>query len=187
MTILTERFDQALAYTSAIHRKQKRKGTEIPYVSHLLAVASLALEHGADEDQAIAALLHDAAEDQGGQERLDDIAARFGPRVAKIVADCTDSWEEPKPDWRPRKEAYLASLPNKARDSLLVSLADKTHNARAIVADLRVCGDDLWDRFTGGRDGSIWYYESLAEAFSEALPGPLSNELSRTVAAMRTP
>ena len=185
MTVLTERFDHALAYASRIHREQKRKGTDIPYVSHLLAVASLALEHGADEDQAIAALLHDAAEDQGGDARLADIRVRFGERVASIVADCTDSWAEPKPDWRPRKEAYLAALPNKAPDSLLVSLADKTHNARAIVADLRVHGDALWSRFTGGREGSIWYYESLADAFCDALPCHLSAELRRTVAAMR--
>lgn len=187
MTVLTERFDQALAYASAIHREQKRKGTDIPYISHLLAVASLALEHGADEDQAIAALLHDAAEDQGGDARLADICARFGERVADIVADCTDSWEEPKPAWRPRKEAYLAALPAKPAASLLVSLADKTHNARAIVADLRVHGDALWSRFTGGREGSLWYYEALADAFSAALPCPLADELRRTVQAMRRP
>ena len=187
MTVLTKRFDDALAYASAIHRKQKRKGTDIPYVSHLLAVASLALEHGADEDQAIAALLHDAAEDQGGDDRLADIRTRFGERVANIVADCTDSWEEPKPDWRPRKEAYLAALPHKAPDSLLVSLADKTHNARAIVADLRIHGDDLWGRFTGGHEGSLWYYQALAQAFSAALPGHLADELRRTVEQMRAP
>jgi (p)ppGpp synthase/HD superfamily hydrolase len=187
MTILTKRFEDALVYTAVIHAAQRRKKTNIPYISHLLAVASLTLEHGGDEDQTIAALLHDAAEDQGGEERLADIRARFGDRVADIVKDCTDSWVEPKPPWRPRKEAYLASLPNKSPDSLLVSLADKTHNARAIVADLRVRGDELWDRFTGGRDGSIWYYEALAEAFASALPGPLSDELGRTVQAMRAP
>ena len=187
MTRLTDRFDEALAYASAIHREQKRKGTDIPYVSHLLAVASLALEHGADEDQAIAALLHDAAEDQGGADRLADIESRFGRRVAGIVADCTDAWDEPKPEWRPRKEAYVAALAGKDRTSLLVSLADKTHNARAIVADLRVHGDGLWDRFTGGREGSLWYYQALSEAFAAALPGHLADEFQRTVEAMRAP
>jgi (p)ppGpp synthase/HD superfamily hydrolase len=183
--MLTDRFDNALSYASRIHRDQRRKGTAIPYVSHLLAVASLTLEHGGDEEQAIAALLHDAAEDQGGAERLADIAARFGPDVAAIVADCTDSWTEPKPPWRARKEAYLAHLPARPARSLLVSLADKTHNARAIVADLRVHGDALWGRFTGGAEGTIWYYGALAAVFAEALPCPLADELTRTVAQMR--
>jgi (p)ppGpp synthase/HD superfamily hydrolase len=184
--MLTDRFDDALAYASRIHRDQRRKGTEIPYVSHLLAVASLTLEHGGDEDQAIAALLHDAAEDQGGAERLADIEARFGPAVARIVHDCTDSWVEPKPDWRQRKEAYLAALAHKPQASLLVSLADKTHNARAIVADLRCSGESLWDRFWAGRDGTLWYYAELASAFGRHLPGPLADELGRQVVVMPT-
>ncbi len=184
MTALTDRFDDALAYASRIHRTQYRKGTDIPYVSHLLAVASLTLQYGGDEDQAIAALLHDAAEDQGGEERLDDIRQRFGENVAKIVADCTDSWIEPKPPWLERKQAYIAALATKSPGSLLVSLADKTHNASAIVADLREHGDALWARFTGGRDGSLWYYRELANAFSRLIPGALADELGRQVAAM---
>ncbi len=184
MTLLTHRFDCALVYASAIHRQQRRKGTEIPYVSHLLGVSSLVLEHGGDEDQAIAALLHDAAEDQGGEARLDDIRVQFGERVAEIVEHCTDSWIEPKPEWRERKEAYLASLNNKPLASLLVSLADKTHNASAIASDLRVHGHALWDRFTGGRDGSLWYYRALADIFADRLPGELSNRLSRLVSEM---
>lgn len=183
--MLTDRFDEALAYASRIHRDQRRKDTAIPYVSHLLAVASLTLEHGGDEDQAIAALLHDAAEDQGGAERLADIEARFGPGVAAIVADCTDSWAEPRPPWRERKAAYVAALAGKPARSLLVSLADKTHNARAIVGDLRRHGDDLWPRFTGGKAGTLWYYGTLARAFALALPGDLADEFARTVAAMR--
>ena len=182
--MLTNRFDDALAYASRIHRDQRRKGTEIPYVSHLLAVDSLTLEHGGDEDQAIAALLHDAAEDQGGAERLADIEARFGPAVARIVHDCTDSWVEPKPDWRTRKEAYLAAIKHKSRASLLVSLADKTHNARAIVVDLRRHGEIVWSRFKAGRDGTLWYYAELASAFERHLPGPLAEELGRQVEAM---
>ena len=184
MTDLTERFQEALGYATALHRNQRRKGTDIAYVAHLLGVASIALEIGADEDQAIAALLHDAVEDQGGAPILADIRSRFGERVAAIVADCTDTDIEPKPPWRARKEAYIASLTHKAQDSLLVSLADKTHNARAILDDLAVHGPGLWDRFNGGRDGSLWYYAELAKAFSQAFPGPAADRLAHVVAEM---
>lgn len=183
---LSKRFDDALVFASDLHRRQTRKGSGVPYMSHLMAVSALVLENGGDEDQAIAGLLHDAAEDQGGQETLDVISARFGSSVAQIVADCTDSWEEPKPDWRPRKEAYLASLADKSPRSLLVSLADKTHNAGAILADMESLGDKIWDRFTGKRDGTLWYYRSLAQIFEEALPGPMARKLSATVAAMNS-
>jgi (p)ppGpp synthase/HD superfamily hydrolase len=179
---LSERFDDALVYASRLHRTQIRKGSGIPYVSHLLAVCSLVIEHGGSEDQAIAALLHDAAEDQGGEARLNEIRALYGAAVAEIVADCTDSWTEPKPPWRPRKAAYLAALPSKRPASLLVSLADKTHNAGAILGDYQVLGGALWDRFTGGRDGTIWYYRSLSAVFDTAMPGALAAQLSRTVA-----
>ncbi len=182
-TELSDRFDEALIYASRLHRAQRRKGTDIPYVSHLMSVAALVLEHGGSEDQAIAALPHDAAEDQGGTETLDAIRLRFGDAVARIVADCTDAWSEPKPPWRARKEAYIATLPEKHADSLLVSLADKTHNARAILSDYRALGDALWPRFNGGRDGTVWYYRSLAAFFGTAVPGSLSTELSNTVAA----
>jgi (p)ppGpp synthase/HD superfamily hydrolase len=169
--MLTVRFDEALAYASRVHREQCRKGTNTPYISHLLGTAAIALENGADEDQAIAALLHDAVEDQGGAARLADIRARFGDRVAEMVDHCTDTDIEPKPPWRARKEAYIASLAHKPAASLAVSLADKTHNAGAIVADLASVGDAVWDRFTGGRDGSIWYYRSLVTAFRAKLGG----------------
>jgi GTP pyrophosphokinase len=178
---LGERFDQALLYASRAHASQVRKGTDTPYLAHLLGVASLALENGADEDEAIAALLHDAVEDQGGAARLEDIRKRFGDRVAAIVSDCTDSHADPKPPWRERKEAYLAGLEAKPRSSLLVSLADKTHNAQAILADLYVEGDGLWQRFTGGKAGSLWYYSALAQAFSRAFPGPGAARLQRLV------
>lgn len=184
MSELTHRFDCALVYASGIHRRQRRKGTNIPYISHLLGVASLVLEHGGTEDQAIAALLHDAAEDQGGEQRLDDIRQQFGDPVAEIVSHCTDAWLEPKPPWRQRKEAYLATLQDKPAASLLVSLADKTHNASTIVSDLRVHGEPLWDRFKGGREGSLWYYRSLAAFFEEHLQGELANRLSLLVAEM---
>ena len=181
--MLSERFDQAFAYASRLHRQQRRKGTDIPYISHLMSVAALVLEHGGNEDQAIAALLHDAVEDQGGQPVLDEIEERFGERVAGIVADCTDSWDEPKPPWRARKEAYIARLPGKGPETLLVSLADKTHNAKAILGDYRQLGDELWARFNGGREGTLWYYRTLSAFYTDALPGPLASELARTVAA----
>lgn len=182
--MLTERFDRALAYASSLHRTQVRKGSQVPYVSHLLAVCSLVIENRGNEDQAIAALLHDAAEDQGGRKILAEIRQIYGDGVADIVADCTDSWTEPKPAWRERKEQYLASIAHKPKTSLLVSLADKVHNARSILFDLTACGPSVWDRFTGGRDGSLWYYGELARIFAAVMPGPLADELGRTVGRM---
>jgi (p)ppGpp synthase/HD superfamily hydrolase len=178
---LSETFDKALVYASELHRNQVRKGTNVPYVAHLLSVSSRVLVAGGSEIQAIAGLLHDAAEDQGGRGTLDLIRERFGSNVAQIVADCTDSWTEPKPEWRSRKEAYLSKLPHKPVQSLLVSLADKVDNAEAILHDYRTIGDDLWSRFTGSREGTIWYYKTLSEIFTRVLPCALANELSRTV------
>ena len=179
--MLTNRFDDALAYASRIHRDQRRKGTDIPYISHLLGTAAIALENGADEDQAIAALLHDAVEDQGGSARLAEIRARFVNRVAEMVDHCTDTDIEPKPPWRARKEAYIASLAFKPTASLAVSLADKTHNAGAIVADLAAVGDGVWERFTGKRDGSLWYYRSLVAAFRAKLGGVATERFAALV------
>lgn len=184
MTVLGTRFEEALIYALHLHFAQVRKGTAIPYASHLLAVAALAIEAGANEDQAIAALLHDAVEDCGGHRQLAHIRLRFGDAVAAIVSDCTDAEVEPKPPWRDRKEAYLSALEGKPKESLLVSLADKTHNAEAIVHDLREHGDALWSRFTGGKDGSLWYYRALAEAFARAMPGRAAERLNRAVAEM---
>ncbi|MEC9347469.1 MAG: HD domain-containing protein [Pseudomonadota bacterium] len=179
--MLTNRFGEALRYAHDLHHAQQRKGTAIPYVSHLMTVSALVLEHGGDEDQAIAALLHDAAEDQGGAATLAVIRDRFGDGVAEIVDHCTDSWEEPKPDWRTRKEAYIDGLAMKPARSLLVSLADKTHNAEAILHDWRELGDMLWPRFTGGAVGTRWYYRSLADRFADLVPGRLPERLDRAV------
>jgi (p)ppGpp synthase/HD superfamily hydrolase len=188
MTDLTERFEEALALATRLHRHQRRKGTDIPYAAHLLGVAAIALEIGADEDQAIAALLHDAVEDQGGQPTLDEIRARFGDRVAAMVAANTDGEPDAetgrKAPWRERKEAYVAAMAHKSADALLVSLADKTHNARAILDDLAVHGAALWSRFSGGRDGTLWYYDALARAFLHRLPGPGATRLAAIVADM---
>lgn len=188
MTDLTPRFEEALVLANTLHRNQRRKGTDIPYVAHLLGVAAIALEIGADEDQAIAALLHDAVEDQGGQPTLQEIRTRFGERVAAMVEANTDG--EPdvatgaKAPWRERKEAYLAGMAHKNADALLVSLADKTHNARAILDDLAVHGDTLWNRFNGGRDGSLWYYDALARVFADRLPGPGAERFAAIVTEM---
>jgi len=181
--MLSPRFDQAFAFAHDLHRAQTRKGGTIPNISHLMSVAALVIEHGGDEDQAIAALLHDGPEDRGGRETLELIRTKFGEPVARIVADCTDAWSEPKPAWRARKEAYLAGLPGKPKASLLVSLADKTHNAEAIAADYRELGDALWPRFTGGAEGTRWYYRELAEIFARAAPGRLADRLARAAAA----
>jgi (p)ppGpp synthase/HD superfamily hydrolase len=181
--MLTERFDEAFNYVHQLHRTQTRKDTPTPYISHLMTVVALVVEHGGNEDQAIGALLHDAAEDQGGVETLEDIRRRFGDTVAEIVSDCTDAWTEPKPDWRPRKKAYLAKLASKPTQSLLVSLADKTHNAEAILFDYRDLGDRLWPRFNGGAEGTRWYYGALVDVFSQTMPGRLSDRLSRAVLA----
>jgi len=181
--MLTNRFDEAFRYAHGLHQAQKRKGTSIPYISHLMSVAALVIEHRGNEDQAIAALLHDAAEDQGGAKTLAEIRKRFGEPVAAIVSDCTDAWTEPKPEWRPRKEAYLAILPGKPIQSLLVSLADKTHNAEAILFDYRELGDQIWSRFNGGADGTRWYYTELANVFAKAMPGRLADRLGRATAA----
>ncbi len=177
--MLTERFDEAFQYAHRLHRAQMRKGTAIPYVTHLMTVAALVVEHGGTEDQAIAGLLHDAAEDQGGAQTLAEIRATFGDAVAEIVSDCTDSWIEPKPPWRERKETYLAGLAGKPSRSLLVSLADKTHNSEAILSDYGELGDVLWDRFSGGADGTRWYYGALSKVFADVMPGRLSTRLTR--------
>lgn len=178
---LTTRFDDAVALARELHAAQGRKGTPVPYIAHLLGVASLVLEDGGDEDEAIAALLHDAVEDQGGLPTLERIRTRFGDHVADIVWACTDADEQPKPPWRERKEAYLAHLATADRSALRVSLADKVHNARAILYDLTVHGDAVWERFKAGREGALWYYDELTSAFAARDAGPLAAELRRVV------
>jgi GTP pyrophosphokinase len=175
------RFTDALAWAVTLHARQRRKGTDIPYASHLLAVCALVLEDGGDEDQAIAALLHDAVEDQGGRPMLDEIRGRFGPQVADIVLACTDAETVPKPPWRERKERYLVHLGTASPAARRVSCADKLHNARCVLADYRVHGERLWGRFNGGRDGTLWYYRSLVEAFRRAGTAPMVDELDRVV------
>jgi (p)ppGpp synthase/HD superfamily hydrolase len=181
---LTSRFEDALVYAVRLHARQLRKGTDVPYASHLLGVASIALEFGAGEDEAIAALLHDAVEDQGGAAALAEIRARFGDAVAEIVAGCSDSEVIPKPPWRERKQAYLAHIAEAPASTRLVSAADKLHNARAINADRRRVGPDIWKRFNSSREDLLWYYRSLVEAFRAAGGGPLIEELGVAVDEM---
>ena len=174
---LTQQFKEALDYALELHRDQQRKGSDTPYIAHLLAVASLVLEDGGDEEQAIAALLHDAPEDQGGRQTLDTIRQRFGDRVADIVDGCTDTYESPKPPWRQRKQAYLDHLQTAPEEVCRVSLADKLHNARSILTDLLRSGDGVWERFNGGKEGTLWYYHSLLQVFCSRSNSPLVAEL----------
>jgi GTP pyrophosphokinase len=182
---LTERFDRALLLASELHRSQIRKGTEIPYMAHLMAVSALVLENGGTEDEAIAGLLHDAVEDQGGAATLSRIRDAFGDDVAEIVAAASDTDQTPKPPWHHRKEQYLLHLESASVPVLRVSAADKLHNARSLLVDFRVVGDGLWERFSAPVAEQLWYYRSLVDVFQRRLGGTLSSELSRTVDELR--
>jgi GTP pyrophosphokinase len=185
MAKLSGRFDEAFKYAHEVHAEQTRKGTNAPYVAHLMGVASIVLDSGGNEDEAIAALLHDAAEDHGGRGRLDDIKRRFGDGVARIVEDCTDSWETPKPPWAERKRAYVEHARGLPAASLRVSAADKVHNAYAILRDLRNSGEAVWSRFNAPPDDVMAYYEGLVRAYRAAGGGPLVEELDRIVRGIR--
>ncbi|NEQ28359.1 MAG: bifunctional (p)ppGpp synthetase/guanosine-3',5'-bis(diphosphate) 3'-pyrophosphohydrolase [Microcoleus sp. SIO2G3] len=178
---LSERFTDALTFATQLHANQTRKGGGVPYLSHLLGVASIALEYGANEDEAIAALLHDAIEDQGGAATREEIHRRFGDVVTEIVDGCTDSDQTPKPPWLQRKEAYIAHIPTASASVRLVSAADKLHNVWSILKDYRLLGDAVWERFQGRKDGTLWYYRSLVKAFHAAGTTPLVDEFERVV------
>ena len=178
-----ERFLMALRVAAQLHATQVRKGTRIPYVSHLLGACAIALEHGADEDEAIAALLHDSIEDVEPTDQVRSTVAWFGPRVLAIVEGCTDADVHPKPPWRARKEAYLRHLASADASTVLVSAADKLHNARTIVSDLHADGEAVWDRFNPSRVETLWYYGALVDAYraNGLAPRALVDELERTV------
>ncbi len=178
-----EKFEKALVRASRLHKDQVRKGTNTPYVTHLLAVASIVGENGGTEDEVVAALLHDAPEDQGGEATLRDIRAHFGDGVAEIVEGCTDTYEVPKPPWRERKERYLAHLANASDSVRLVSSADKLHNARTVLSDYRVLGEDLWERFNGGKEGTLWYYRAIVDTLPH--DSPVVEELDRVVTELQ--
>ena len=181
---MSSQFEQALMYAANVHATQVRKGTSTPYMAHLLGVCSIALEYGANETEAIAALLHDAVEDQGGFGRLDDIRARFGGDVAEIVMGCTDSFQTPKLPWEERKRAYLAHLPNASKPILLVSASDKLYNAQATLRDLYRVGNEIWKRFNVPREKTLWYYHALVNIYLQVGPARLNDELGRVVAEM---
>lgn len=185
-TKLTERYEKAFVYASRLHATQVRKGNNVPYITHLMSVSSLVLEHGGTEDEAIAGLLHDAVEDQGGLSTGEEIRQLFGEQVYEIVLGCTDATTKPKPPWQQRKEAYIAHLSTASKSILRVSLADKIHNARSILADFRVLGDEVWERFQGKREGTLWYYRALVEAFRAIEDNHLEmvEELERIVSEM---
>ena len=174
---LGSRFHRAFLFAAEKHAGQARKASTIPYIAHLMGVASLVLEFGGDEDLAIAALLHDVVEDCGGIPMLKEVRRRFGSRVAKIVDGCTDSNNNPKPPWRERKENYLKHLKKADVGTRLVSAADKLNNVRSILSDHRDVGEAIWDRFNGGRDGTLWYYRALLEEFLRRKPNRLTKEL----------
>lgn len=176
-----EKFERALLYAARKHGGQVRKGSGVPYVTHLLAVAAIVGENGGTEDEVVAALLHDAPEDRGGRETLEEIRARFGEGVAEIVAGCSDTLQREKPEWWARKRAYVRRVRGASPSVRLVSSADKLHNARSILADYRRLGEGLWGRFTGGREGTLWYYRALVEAYGGPEAGPIVAELDRVV------
>jgi (p)ppGpp synthase/HD superfamily hydrolase len=180
--MLTPRYNEALEYAAWLHKTQIRKGTEIPYIAHPVAVSITALQYGATEDEAIAGLLHDAIEDQN-QEGLTqvEILEKFGANVLAIVEGCTDATQTPKPPWRQRKERYIESLAHKSNSIRLVSACDKLHNAQAILKDYQAIGDDLWQRFTGGKVGTLWYYRALVDAFKAAGDLPMLSALDQVV------
>jgi (p)ppGpp synthase/HD superfamily hydrolase len=178
---LSPQFERALIYATRIHGGKLRKKTRVPYIGHILGVTAIALEYGANETEAIAALLHDAVEDCGGAKRQRDIERKFGKGVARIVEGCTDTDQTPKPPWRERKENYIAHLKRASASTRLVSAAHKLHNSRAILHNLRQEGDNLWSRFNGGKEGALWYYRSLVLAFREHGSDPLIKELDRVV------
>jgi len=186
---LTWRFDTALQFASGLHHQQPRKGVSIPYIAHLMSVCALVLEAGGNEDQAIAALLHDAVEDRGGRSTLETIRQMFGDRVASTVESCSDSMAtnpDKKLPWRERKVKYLEHLQTASGDALLVSAADKLHNARAVLADYRELGEGLWSRFNAPKEDQLWFYDAMVETLRKtAAPTVLVDELERVVKELK--
>lgn len=182
--LLTSRFESALVFAAQLHARQIRKGTHVPYISHLMSVAALVIEDGGDEDEAIAALLHDAIEDQGGATTREAIRQQFGERVVQTVEGCTESVVLPKPPWKERKLRYLQKMRSASPEVCRISLADKLHNARTIVMDLRHSSDSFWQRFNGGREGTLWYYRSLLAIYQDKAAGVMVQELEKVVQEM---
>ncbi len=181
---LGKRLQRAFRYAAEKHAGQTRKQSGVPYLAHLMAVTSLVLEGGGDEDMAIAALLHDVVEDCGGMPRLREVRKTFGARVAKIVEGCTDSFSDPKLPWIVRKREYLQRLKHEDAETRLVSASDKLHNVRTVIADYRQDGESIWKRFSGGREGTLWYYRALSDEFQRRRPNRNTRELAIAVAEL---
>ncbi len=178
---LGPRFLRAVQFAAKKHAGQTRKASTIPYIAHLMGVASLVLEAGGDEDLAIAALLHDVVEDCGGTPMLREVRRRFGSRVAKIVDGCTDAYAIPKPPWYERKVSYINRLKKENAETRLVSAADKLNNVRSILSDYRAIGESVWSRFNGGRDGTLWYYRTLRDEFLRSKPNRVTRDFDLAV------
>jgi (p)ppGpp synthase/HD superfamily hydrolase len=181
---LGPRLQRAFRYAAEKHEGQTRKQTAVPYLSHLMAVASLVLEAGGDEDMAVAALLHDVVEDCGGMPRLREVRKQFGPRVASIVEGCTDSFGEPKREWAERKKDYLREVKHADADTRLVSASDKLHNVRTILSDYRQHGEAIWVRFSGKKEGTLWYYRALSDEYQRRNRNRITRELALVVAEL---
>ena len=185
--MMTERFLDAIKIALSLHRDQVRKGSDVPYVSHLLRVTGMVLEYGADEDTAIAAMLHDAVEDQGGLPTAQLIRERFGERVGRFVLGCSDSVTEsghPKRPWRERKEKMIAAIKDLAPETRLIITCDKLDNLRSMINAYRTAGEGFWKRFSGGREGTLWYYHSMIETLRNVGGCPLLEELGNTLARL---
>ena len=183
-TQLTEKFEQALIYATRLHAKQRRKTSGIPYISHLLSVAALVLEDGGSEAEAIAALLHDAVEDQGGAATRQDILHRFGEQVVAIVDGCTESDTDIKPPWRERKQGYLEQLRQGSDAVRRVALADKLHNARSLAMETRCQGEKIWSVFSAGKQGTLWFYHAFLDLYRTTNPSPMVEELAQVVSTL---
>ncbi|HEY4284503.1 MAG TPA: HD domain-containing protein [Chthoniobacterales bacterium] len=183
---LSSKFDRALIYAAKLHRGKLRKKTKIPDIGHILGVTAIALEYGANETEAIAALLHDAVEDAGGRKRLNDIERKFGHAVTRIVDGCTDSVAEPKPSWSDRKKEYVAHVRGASMSTKLVSASDKLQNVRSLLRNYREEGEPLWRRYNCGKEGALWYYRALVKAFTGKRIKPLVRELDRAVTELES-
>jgi (p)ppGpp synthase/HD superfamily hydrolase len=182
--IYSDRIVEAFRLAHNVHREQFRKGTDVPYIIHPMGVAAIVGANGGDEDQVIAALLHDAVEDGCGLDTLNEIRKIFGDRVADMVMACSDAVSRPKPPWHERKDGFLKSIRFASEEVRLILLADKLYNATAIVTDLRACGDSVWKRFTASRDDTLWYYAELVRALGDGWNHPMLDELRATVDSM---
>ncbi|RCJ15996.1 phosphohydrolase [Nostoc sp. ATCC 43529] len=183
---LTEKFESALVYATRLHANQTRKISGVPYISHLLSVAALVIEAGGSEEEAIASLLHDSIEDQGGKVTREDIRKHFGETVIAIIDGCTEWDTPPKPPWLERKQRYLENLRHASPSVKLVSLADKLHNARSLLADLQERGNIVWVEFNNGKEKTLWFYQSLIEVYRQTSNDWMTQELERIVNELKS-